>query len=266
MNADGSNLSCVDVSGGTIDLLLLDASKLTYSLITNAIHFNLQGGTVKKLKVRDSRIEVGATNLYSIYLNGSTVKEIELEDCQIYPQTAAAGQLIYYSVAAGLEKITLRGVKTETAAGTLGTVIAIADIAVGTLDISVHDCRITSASFITTPGGANTGTVNVYLNGPVKWTATGGGNFMQTGGSGAAYNVFGGDGVVIADDKLALFGYGTPTYRLSVASQTARVNMNSGNYIGSQVVPVAGDVLYNANAGALIVGKVIRRASAWAML
>lgn len=256
--------AAVHITGVTTQQIIYDGSWIPTQGF-NKPSFQFLGGTIRNFMLRNCRTTVGP-NSPCIYLSGSTVNRIVVDNVEVDDSGAGSGNLILWELASGLESLTLRNITTPVGGDTLNSVFSVGNLAMGTVFVTVEDCDVNAASFITTPGGANTGTMTVYLVGKVRWTPTGGGNFMQTGGSGAVYNVFGGDGVVIPDDKLALFGFGTPTYRLSVASQTARVNMNAGNYVGGQMAPVAGDILYNSNAGVLIVGKVIRRAAAWAML
>jgi len=245
----------------TIGALTIRDSVIPYYGV-NKPACNFSGGTVNKMLVRDCEITAGESGPF-IYLNGATVKNIEFRDIVLKAYSANVGTLLDYSIAATLNNLTYNGVTTDPSASVWpASLFQIANINVGTLDLTIDNCNYKSASGFTTPSTGTTGTVNVYL-GSVKWAATGGNNFCQVGGG--TWNLYGGSGVQVANDKLVLFGYGAPTYRISVASANAKVNLNSGSYT-TGLSPVDGDVLYNHNAGEIPVGFALRRSGAWGAL
>jgi len=139
------------------------------------------------------------------------------------------------------------------------------NIAVGTLDVFIDDTDVEAQFLLGASSTGTTGTINVHLGSRVRWTQVGAAlNALQVGGG--TWSIWAAPGCVIPADRLALFGFGTPTYRINIPSSTAGININGANYSGAQVVPVNGDVVYNNNAGALAIGPVVRRAGAWTAL
>ena len=252
----------VYVGGMTIDLLDISDSKFP-ALGAGKPAFQLLGGTIRKLKIRNSRPVIGASQTL-VYISGATVNDIEVESMLINSLATGAGDLIQYVAAGGLRSITFRGIRNKQSGNAFGSLLSIGDIAVGTLDIYLDDCDFQSANGITAPGTGATGTINLHVSKRTRWAPSGGNNFAQFGGG--TVSVIGDYGCVIPADKLALFGYGSPTYRLHMPSSTAGVNINGANYSGAQVVPVNGDQLFNNNAGVLAIGPVVRRAGVWAAL
>lgn len=262
VNGETGSDAVVHFNGVTVGMLDVDSSK--YGVLgTNKIAYQLLSGTLNKLQIRNSVATVG-TQQPLVYLGGATVRDIVFDNIQVSGETAGVGTLLAYDVAAGLRSVTFRGIRTPVGGNAIGSLATLQNVAAGTVDVYIDDCDITSGSVITTPGSGGSGTFNVHMGSRFRWTATGGNNALQVGFG--AWSLFGAAGVAIPADKLALFGFGSPTYRINMPSDRATVNINSGNYVGAQMSPVNGDQLYNNNAGALAVGPVVRRAGAWTAL
>lgn len=262
INGEIGASSILSMSGVTVQHLDMDASRYA-AMGANKIPYQFLGGTVRKFSVRNSAGKVGTSQPIA-YLGGGTVNDIEFNGFLAEGAAANTGQLIDYAVAAGLRSVTFRGVKTPVGGTSIGTLMAIQNIAVGTIDIFLEDIDVNSSTLLTTPNTGGSGTFNIHLGPRVAWTATGSNNAIQFGFG--TVNIYGVPGVSLPTDKLVLFGYGAPTYRIDMPSPLAGANFNSGNYIGAQIVPVNGDIVYNTNAGALVVGKIVRRAGAWTAL
>lgn len=234
--AEAGPSTTLKVSGTiTIKTLDIDASKLI-PLATNAPSCNLAGGTIKKLKIRNSRIQLGSSQP-GIYFNGATVSEVELDSVQLSGNAAATGNLLDFNVAPSLNRLTLKGVRIEQGGNTISRVLNLADLAYGTVDVYLDDVDITSAAFFSSGGTALTGTWNVFFGKKVRWAATGGNNFFQVGG--CTWNVYAdpGNRATLPAAKVFLTGFGTPTYKSlgfgqAVASgATPALNCGLGNYV-----------------------------------
>lgn len=262
VNGEVGSDAVVHFNGVTVGMLDVDASKYG-ALGANKIAYQLLSGTLNKLQVRNSVAVVGVQQPL-VYFGGATVRDVVFENMQVSGEAAGVGTLVDYGVAAGLRSVTFKGIRTPVGGNAISSLMSIGNIAAGTLDVYLDDCDVTSGSVLTTPGSGGAGTFNVHMGSRFRWTATGGNNALQVGFG--AWSLFGAPGISIPADKLALFGFGAPTYRIHMPSDRATVNINAGNYTGAQMAPVNGDQLFNNNAGALAVGPVVRRAGAWAAL
>lgn len=210
----GGMLASVYMGGMTVKLLDIDASKIV-PLGTNNYSINLTGGTLRKLKVRNSRIQAGTAQA-AVLLLGTAVNHIEIESNQLSGATAGTGDIVQIANAtsfAALKTLSFKGNRTEEGGNALAGLFVITDVAGSTTDVYIDDHDVTSASGIRTSGTGATGTFNVYLGAKVKWTATGGNNFFQVGG--CTWNVYAsaGNNASIPANKKFLTGYGTPTYK-----------------------------------------------------
>lgn len=257
----GNSINSLYFNGMTVKLLSFAQCK--FQPVNNSLQ--LASGTLRKLRVADSLIRVNSTTPFILF-SGATVHEVELDSIQTSSGTDGAGNLLYYTAAAATQKISFKGIKADTTATSrIGALMRTGNIAMGTVDIHMSDTDFSSAQVFGSDGTGATGTVNLMLDKSVKWTASGGNNFLQVGGG--LWNVFGEQGTQIPADRLALFGYGTPTYRIHMPSANATININGANYSGAQVVPVNGDIIYNNNAGAITVGLALRvLAGTWRVL
>ena len=262
VNGETGASSVLNMSGVTVQHLDVDASR--YAVMgANKLPYQFLGGTVKKLTIRNSAAKVGTSQALA-YLGGGTVNDIEFKSILVEGAAASTGQLLDYAVAASLRSVTFRGIKTPVGGTSIASLMSIQNVALGTLDIFLDDIDVNSSTLLTTPNTGGSGTINIHLGAKVSWTATGSNNAIQFGFG--TVNIFGAGDVSFPTDQLVLFGYGAPTYRIDMPSPLAGANFNSGNYIGSQIVPVNGDMAYNTNAGTLVVGKIVRRAGAWTAL
>ena len=241
---------------------LMDVSASSFQPVANSIQLN--SGTIRKLRVAASRARID-TGKPLILLNGATVSEIEIDSLLISSATSLGGFLIDVIAAPSTTKITFRGIKTETGSLAISSLMRLGDFAYGTVDVHLSDIDMASGSLLSSIATGLTGTFNIFMDKSVKWSPGGGSNAIQVGGG--LWNIFGEPGTQITADKLALFGFGTPTYRIHMPSANATININGANYSGAQVVPVNGDIIYNNNAGAITVGLALRvLAGAWRVL
>lgn len=219
----------------TIKVLDVDASKFI-PLATNAPSMNLSGGTIRKLKVRNSRVQMGSSQPF-IYFNGATVNEVEIDSVQVSGNAAATGNFLDFATSPTVSRITIRGLRIEQGGNTISRVFNLADLSFGTVDVYLDDVDITSASFFSSAGTALTGTFNVFFGKKVRWAATGGNNFFQVGG--CTWNVYAdpSNRATLPATKVFLTGFGTPTYKSlgfgqAVASGTTpALNCGLGNYV-----------------------------------
>ncbi len=259
------NTAAIIQTGMNIKSIVVSNSRFPYMGI-NEIPLQLTGGTVGNLVIDRSTAIAGVQGPW-VYLGGASIKNITFNDIDVgASDDATSGFLIDYGVAAGLETITFNGVKQSTeTANRVASLLKIGNIAIGTLKATFNNIKIGSASIINCAGTTATGTVNVYCSANVEWAASGGGNFIQAGSG--FFNLVAPQGFTVNAETIALFGFGTPTYRLSVPSSFAQVNMNNASTYGSaQLIPVNGDEMYNSTGGVLPAGRLLRRAGVWAAL
>ena len=202
------------VDTATLNVLDIDASRFI-GLGTNNVNFNLAGGTLQKLAIRNSRIQVG-TSQPCVYLNGASVAQIEIIDNQFHGVATATGDVIQIDSAtsyAALKTLTFKGNRNLNGGNSISSIMAVAGVNGGTTDIVIDDHDVTSASGIRYTTGSGTGTFNVFLGAKVRWTATGGNNFLQVGGG--TWTLYGhpGAAATLNNARLFLTGFGSPTYK-----------------------------------------------------
>lgn len=199
-----------------VGLLDLDGGKFA-ALGTNNPQMNLAGGTIRKASVRNSTVVVGAAQPF-LTCNGGVLSAMVFENCSFSGVSSGVGDIIDYAVASlALRSLSFKGCTTPVGGIGFGSHMVLASgLALPALDISFEDHDVTSSAGIRTNDATCTGTMNIYLGAKVRWTATGGNNFIQGGGTGAmTYRLFGGrnNRNSLPATKVFLTGFGTPVYQ-----------------------------------------------------
>ncbi len=224
----------------TVGLLDLEGGKFS-ALGTNNPQVNAVGGTIRKLAVRNSSITVGTAQPF-LTCSGGVVSAIAFENCTFSGVTSGVGDIIDYAAASlALRSLSFKGCTTPVGGNGFGSHMVLASgLVLPTLDVSMDDHDVTSASGFRTNDATCTGTMNIYLGAKVRWTATGGNNFIQGGGTASMfYNLFGGVGNrnSLPATKVFLTGFGTPTYKsigftqIVASSATPALRCGLGNNI-----------------------------------
>jgi len=218
LHSEPNQLDCVKLANTfTLGLLDIDASRFT-ALGTNNPQVNMSGGTVRKMMVRNSSIVVGTAQPF-VTFGGGAMNHLAFENCQFSGVSAGVGDIVDYALAsAALNVLSFKGCRVPTGGNGFNSLCVFASgLAIPALDITLDDHDVTSASGIRCNDATTTGTVNIYLGAKVKWTATGGNNFLQVGGSGSSmtWNLWGDSGNrnSLPATKVFLTGFGTPVYK-----------------------------------------------------
>lgn len=200
----------------TVGLLDLDGGKFA-ALGTNNPQMNLVGGTIRKASIRNSTVVVGTAQPF-LTCSGGVLSAMEFKNCSFSGVSSGVGDIIDYAVASlAMRSLSFKGCTTPVGGNGFGSHMVLASgLSLPSLDISLEDHDVTSASGFRTNDATCTGTMNIYLGAKVRWTATGGNNFIQGGGTGAmTYRLFGGrnNRNSLPATKVFLTGFGTPVYQ-----------------------------------------------------
>ena len=261
LDSQVGNFSAVTVTGATIQKLKIDAGHYV-PLGASMPNISITGGTQWDIEISGSRVTTSSSAAF-FYVSGGTQNAITLNGMTL-DDNGTLGELIDWASTSFPGRLTFRGIRQNNIGANVPLSILTFDAAaaLGGTVITFDDCDL----YMPTVINANTqpsGSATVVLSGSFKWNATGGGNMLNVGGG--AWTVMAAPGAVVQADRL--FGFsGTATYRVHSNSPFVQANMNSGNYVGAQMAPVNGDMIWNDNAGVLAIGPVVRRVGAWTAL
>lgn len=256
------SLGAARIAGMTVQQMVVEGLR-NAALGANKPAWNCEGGTIRNLTFLGPQITVGTSQDY-VYLNGSTINNLHFVAPHIESVNAGVGGLVRWN--AGTLGVLAVNHLTPGAVP-FGSVL-ISDKthgAASTVALYVANSEFVSANLITTPSSGTAANLTCTIRGTnVKWTAAGGGNFLQVGT---------GSWIVRLDKtcdiqagRIALFsGFGTPAYRIDAPSVGIDMGATFGAPPATFSAPATGDMIINTNGTGGGLG-VRTAAGAWSLV